>query len=103
NCGSPAVSAARSDAQPLASPYPLGTTTITWTATDAAGNSATDAQTVTVSAAPLSASATASPSRLWPPNHKLVPVTIGAGATGGCGTLVCAITAVSSNQPVFGP
>lgn len=103
NCGSPTVSAARSDAQPLASPYPLGTTTITWTATDAASHSATDTQTVTVSAAPLTASATASPSRLWPPNHKLVPVTIGAAATGGCGTMTCAITAVSSNQPVFGP
>jgi uncharacterized repeat protein (TIGR01451 family) len=38
----------RSDAQPLNAPYPVGTTTITWTATDAAGNSASCQQTVTV-------------------------------------------------------
>ena len=38
----------RSDAQPLNAPYPKGTTTITWTATDTAGNSASCQQTVTV-------------------------------------------------------
>ncbi|MFL6332333.1 MAG: beta strand repeat-containing protein [Pyrinomonadaceae bacterium] len=43
-----AVNGTRSDAQPLNAPYPLGTTTITWTATDTAGNSASCQQTVTV-------------------------------------------------------
>ncbi|MET0626560.1 MAG: PxKF domain-containing protein [Pyrinomonadaceae bacterium] len=38
----------RSDSQPLNAPYPKGTTTITWTATDTAGNSASCQQTVTV-------------------------------------------------------
>jgi hypothetical protein len=38
----------RSDGLVLNDPYPVGTTTITWTATDAAGNSATCQQTVTV-------------------------------------------------------
>lgn len=38
----------RSDSQPLSAPYPKGTTTITWTATDTAGNSASCQQTVTV-------------------------------------------------------
>jgi hypothetical protein len=103
NCGAPAIAGVRDDAQPLASPYPLGTTTITWTATDAAGNSASDVQTVNVTAAPLEASAAASPQALWPPNHKLVPVTITSAATGGCGAVTCAITGVTSNQPVFGP
>jgi hypothetical protein len=102
NCGSPTVSGTRDDAQPLTAPYPLGTTTITWAATDAAGNSATDTQTVTVSAAPLGVSASASPSSLWPPNHKFVPVTISSTTTGGCGTATCTITGVTSNQPVFG-
>ncbi|HEX8560198.1 MAG TPA: PxKF domain-containing protein [Pyrinomonadaceae bacterium] len=42
------VSGARSDNAALSAPYPKGTTTITWTATDTAGNSASCQQTVTV-------------------------------------------------------
>jgi uncharacterized repeat protein (TIGR01451 family) len=42
------VNGVRSDSQPLNAPYPKGTTTITWTATDTAGNSASCQQTVTV-------------------------------------------------------
>jgi hypothetical protein len=42
------VQGSRSDGRPLNEPYPVGTTTITWTATDAAGNTASAAQTVTV-------------------------------------------------------
>ncbi len=38
----------RSDNQLLTATYPLGVTTITWTATDAAGNTAAVSQTVTV-------------------------------------------------------
>ncbi len=44
----PYVSGARSDSQPLSAAYPVGTTTITWTATDACGNSSTASQAVTV-------------------------------------------------------
>jgi uncharacterized repeat protein (TIGR01451 family) len=43
-----ATSGVRSDSQPLNAPYPKGTTTITWTATDTAGNTASCQQTVTV-------------------------------------------------------
>ena len=42
------VSGTRSDGQPLGAPYSKGTTTISWTATDTAGNSASCEQTVTV-------------------------------------------------------
>ncbi|MFL6254753.1 MAG: PxKF domain-containing protein [Pyrinomonadaceae bacterium] len=42
------VGGTRSDSQPLNAPYPKGTTTITWTATDTANNSASCQQTVTV-------------------------------------------------------
>jgi len=48
NCSTPSVSGARSDGQPLSGLYPVGITTITWTATDAAGNSGTCTQRVTV-------------------------------------------------------
>lgn len=46
----PVVSGTRSDSLPLTDPYPTGVTTITWTATDCAGNSASCVQTITVSA-----------------------------------------------------
>lgn len=51
NCDpAPAISATRSDSQPLNAPYPQGVTTITWKATDACGNMSTCPQTVTVNA-----------------------------------------------------
>jgi uncharacterized repeat protein (TIGR01451 family) len=40
NCPGATVAGQRSDGQPLTAPYPVGTTTITWTARDAAGNAA---------------------------------------------------------------
>jgi hypothetical protein len=43
-----AIEGIRSDGRPLGDPYPVGTTTITWTATDAAGNTDSATQTVTV-------------------------------------------------------
>ena len=48
NCGTPTLDCSRSDGAALASAFPTGTTTITWTATDAAGNTTTATQTVTV-------------------------------------------------------
>ncbi len=48
NCPGVVVVGVRSDSQPLNSPYPQGTTTIMWTATDTSGNTATCSNTVTV-------------------------------------------------------
>jgi len=50
NCGDANVkiTSTRSDGKPLDAPYPVGVTTITWTATDGAGNAATASQTITV-------------------------------------------------------
>jgi len=46
----------------------------------------------------------ASPSTLWPPNHKLVPVLITATATDLCdASPKCKIISVTSNEPVLGP
>ncbi|MFZ4575817.1 MAG: DVUA0089 family protein [Phycisphaerales bacterium] len=44
----PSISVVRSDAQPLGAPFPTGTTSVTWTATDTCGNSTSLVQTVTV-------------------------------------------------------
>src|SRR5204862_3718419 len=49
NCsGNLATTGTRSDGQPLNAPYPVGVTTITWSATDGSGNSSTCKQTITV-------------------------------------------------------
>jgi hypothetical protein len=71
NCDStPTITATRSDSQALNAPYPKGITTITWTATDDAGNSSSCNQTVTVNdtEAPTITFNGQTPS-LWPPNH----------------------------------
>jgi len=50
NCSaSPTLTGVRSDGQPINAPFPVGTTTIVWNATDAAGNAAQSCtQTVTI-------------------------------------------------------
>jgi hypothetical protein len=48
NCGDVKVSSVRSDGAAIDAPYPVGITTITWTATDAAGNASSATQAVTV-------------------------------------------------------
>ena len=55
--------------------FPVGTTLVTWTATDFSDNAATATQKVTVTAAPPSTiTVTATPSTIWPPNKKMIPV-----------------------------
>jgi len=52
---------------------------------------------------PVFGTVTASPSVLWPPNHKMVPVTITAPVTDGVDPgPVTRIVAVSSNEPANG-
>jgi hypothetical protein len=48
NCHGVTVESARSDGAPLDAPYQVGVTSITWTAKDAAGNTAAATQSVTV-------------------------------------------------------
>lgn len=71
NCGSPTVTGSRSDGQPLTATYPVGTTTITWTATDSSGNHSSCNQTITVrdTQPPIITLNGQTPS-MWPPNHK---------------------------------
>ena len=51
---------------------------------------------------PLIASLTATPSVIWPPNHKMVPVTVLAEASAVCGPPVCRIVAITSDEPTNG-
>jgi RHS repeat-associated protein len=90
---------------PAGNVFPVGTTSVTWTATDSAGNTASAAQTVAVidNTPPTISKLTATPNVLWPPNHKMVPVTVAAIASDNCGPApTTKIISVSSNEPVNG-
>ena len=52
---------------------------------------------------PLIASVTATPSVIWPPSHKIVPVTVLADASAACGPPVCKIVEIKSDEPSNGP
>jgi uncharacterized repeat protein (TIGR01451 family) len=86
NCTIQTITGTRSDNQPLSAPYPVGATTITWTATDAAGNTSSATQTVTVqdTQAPAVNSSVAVTMMGQPFNHALINVGLAATATDNC-------------------
>jgi len=91
---------------PSGTPFPLGTTTDRCTVTELSGLSASCSFTVTVNDTmpPVIDSIVASPGTLWPPNHKLVPVSITVSATDNCQSASnCRIVSVTANEPVLGP
>ncbi len=81
--------------------FPLGTTTVTVTAQDAAGNTTSGSFTVTVrdTTAPVIAALSNSAPTLWPPNHKMVPVTVSATVTDAVGLTSFKIVNVTSSEP----
>jgi hypothetical protein len=86
--------------------YPLGETVVTFTASDASGNSASCSMTVTVvdTNPPTINSVSASPDVLWPPNHKMAVVMVWVDATDICDPApVYWILRVTSNEPINGP
>jgi hypothetical protein len=50
--------------------------------------------------APAITTASATPNVLWPPNLKMVPVTVSVITEGGCDAVSCRITTVESNEPI---
>jgi hypothetical protein len=101
NCFVGSPSGARSDGKPLTAPYPIGTTTITWTVTDANGNAADPVvQTVTVTdnQAPVITNVSVTPTVLWPPNHQMIDITVNYTVTDNCPGTTSQLN-VSSNEP----
>lgn len=84
-------------------PFPVGTTAVTLIATDAQGNSATADASVTVAdaEAPRIGGLGVTPGSLWPPDHRMVPVTLAYTAADNCGAVTCSLS-VSSNEPANG-
>ena len=84
--------------------FPVGTTTITYTAEDAAGNGASATQTVTVidNTPPAILSARSDKTELWPVTHKMVDVTISADVVDACGSSTWSVAKVASNEPQNG-
>lgn len=89
---------------PSRSLFPVGTTTVNCTATDASGNVGSCSFDVTVEAATVTLnSITASPMILWPPNHKMVDISFIVDAENECELdLECTVLEVSSNEEING-
>jgi hypothetical protein len=83
--------------------FPVGNTTITYTATDGAGNTSTATQLVTVvdKTPPKIGSVTLDKISLWPANHKMIEVALRYGAVDNCGSANCQIS-ITSNEPING-
>lgn len=88
---------------PAGNIFPVGTTIITYTATDSAGATTTATQTVTVAdtTPPVIGGASATPDSLWPPNHGMVDITVNYTASDICGSITTSLS-VASNEPVNG-
>jgi hypothetical protein len=79
--------------------FPVGTTTVTATATDSSGNQSTCTFTVKVTdnEPPVITGLKTSRSKLWSPNHQTIDVTVDYNSTDNCGVVSCQLS-VSSNQ-----
>jgi len=89
---------------PSGSTFPLGTTTVQCSATNAAGTTTGSFDVIVVdTTAPVIVSVTANPNVLWPPNHQMVNVAVAVNAVDVVDPSPTAhIISVSSNQPVNG-
>jgi hypothetical protein len=81
--------------------YALGTTTVTFTATDSAGSVASCSVSITVAdTTPPVVTVNASPASLWPPNHTMRPVQLTVVAVDACDpSPVVFLQAVTSSEP----
>jgi hypothetical protein len=83
------------------STFALGTTSVAVQAADAAGNATSGSFTVTVqdTTAPTITNVAPSTREIWPPNKKMVPVTVSVGANDAVGIASARIVSVTTNQP----
>ena len=93
---------------PGAAAFPLGTTTLSYSATDGSGNSASCVSSVTVAdtSGPVISSLTNSFATIWPPNHnRMVSLDLSVSVTDGCvggpiPAAACRITNITSDEAI---
>jgi len=79
---------------------PLGTHVVTLRVTDSENETDTDEVAIdVVDTTPPVVSVETSPSVLWPPNHKLVPVDVSVDAADACGEVIVTLVSASSSEP----
>jgi hypothetical protein len=85
--------------------FPLGVTSVTFTATDDSGNKASAMTTVTVvDTTPPTISVTLSPNTIWSPNHKMVTIRATVMAEDICdASPVKTLTSITSDEPDDAP
>jgi hypothetical protein len=86
--------------------FPLGEHIVTLVVTDSHGETDDDEVTITVvdTTLPTINSISVSPDVLWPPNHKMVEVTVMVDCKDICDPApFCYILGVTSNEPINGP
>lgn len=82
-----------------------GSKSFSLTVDDGKGGTDTDTVQVTVvdTTAPAISTASASPTAVWPPNHRMVPVAVSVSVADACDpSATCAISSVASNEPLNG-
>jgi hypothetical protein len=81
-----------------------GTYTVTYTVSNGPGTTETATRTVVVvdTTPPVVGGASVDQPVLWPPDHKLVNVTVSYSASDACSDVDCSLS-VTSNESVLGP
>lgn len=91
---------------PAGNVFPIGTTTITYTAMDANGNTGTAEQQITVvdKTPPVISAVSVDKTVLWPADHKMVDVTLLYNVTDNCdeSSGITRVLSVTSNEPING-
>src|SRR5262249_54860427 len=90
---------------PSGSTFPLGTDPFSCHVTDNAGNNNSCSSVVKVqdTTPPVIASVSVTPSVVWPPNHKFVPVSLSVVAKDTCDpNPACTIVGITSSEPTNG-
>jgi hypothetical protein len=75
---------------------------LTYVSIDTASNPSGEIRGQLIIVPPVIISASANPDVLWPPNHKMVKVTVSATVTDASGPTTWKIISVSSNEPIDG-
>jgi hypothetical protein len=105
NCGGEGITITQTAGLSSGSFFPVGTTTNTFVLTTPAGGTASCSFDVYVYDAepPVIENLTVDPATIWPPDHKMVPVTVDYTIWDNCGGSVSNQLWVYSNEPDDGP